>query len=207
MISQFSIPKIIGLTGGIGSGKSTVRRVFETLDVPTYDADSRAKWLMTNDLQLVSDIINLLGSDAYFPDGALNKKHISDQIFQNKQLLSQMNALVHPAVARDFARWTAEQTAVYVIKEAAILFESGSYKDCDAVVLVTAQDEIRIERVCARDGVSPEAVRARMANQLAESEKICRSQFVISNDGTLALLPQILEIHQKLQLLEPKSKK
>jgi len=199
--------KIIGLTGGIGSGKSTVRRVFETLGVPAYDADSRAKWLMVNDLKLVSELRDLLGAETFFPNGTLNKKFVAERIFNEKSLLAGVNALVHPAVARDFASWVAEQTADYLIKEAAILFESGSYKDADAVVLVTAPDDVRIARVCARDLVAPEAVRARMANQMSEDEKKRRSQFIISNDGTLALLPQILEIHQKLQLLEPKSKK
>ncbi len=196
---QTNIPFILGLTGGIGSGKSTVRRIFESFGIPCYDADTRAKWLMTNDLSLISDIKQLLGCEAYTLDGQLNKPFVAGKIFNNKTLLNEINSIVHPAVARDFAAFISEQHSDYVVKEAAILFESGSYKETDAVVLVTAPEHIRIARVCARDNVTYEDVKARIANQMSDDEKRKLAQYVIDNDGINAILPQVTAIHKQLK--------
>ncbi len=189
---------IIGLTGGIGSGKSTVRRVFASMGIPTYDADGEAKKIMISDEALIAGIKELLGNESYTNTGELNKGYISKQIFNNKNLLEKMNALVHPVVKAHFRRWANLQDAPYVIKEVAILYEAGFDKETDSVIAVSAPEDVRIARVCKRDNTNPEAVRARIRNQMSEAEKIKRSEYHIINDGKTAILPQILEIHQKI---------
>ncbi len=190
--------KKTGLTGSIGSGKSTVAHIFAALGVPVYDADSRAKLLMITSPALISQIKKLFGEDAYLSDGSLNRPFIAQQAFHNKQLLSQLNALVHPAVFDDFDHWCAQQAqagATYVIKEAALMFESDSYKQLDEVIVVTAPEPLRIQRTIARDGISEDAVLARMKNQLSEAEKKQRAQHEIINDEQQLLIPQVLKLH------------
>src|SRR6186713_3252159 len=166
--------KKVGITGCIGSGKSTVSRIFAHLDVPVYNADSRAKQLMVTSPSLMRGITELFGIEAYDQDGILNRSHISSQAFQDKNLLEELNALVHPAVFKDFDDWCAAQKTPYIVKEAALMFESDSYKALDWVMMVTAPEEMRIQRTIQRDGLSREQVLARMKNQMSEEEKLAR---------------------------------
>lgn len=171
---------IVGLTGGIGSGKTTVAKFFYELGVPIYIADLEAKKLMLINTELKEKIIGLLGDEAYL-DNELNRSYISNKVFNNKELLQELNSLVHPAVAKDFELWYKKQETAYVIKESAILFESGSYKNCDIIITVTAPLEERISRVVIRDNISKENVKARIKNQMSDDDKIAQSDFVINN--------------------------
>lgn len=193
--------KLIGITGGIGSGKSLVCRIFACLGVPVYDADSRAKNLMTTDGILMDEIRKEFGTLSYHPDGMLNRKHLSHLAFQDPVRLAKLDAMVHPRVALDFANWVAHHnTEPYVIKEAALLFEAGSYRGLNKVVVVTAPRELRVKRVKARDTQrTEEMIRDIMKNQMPEEEKITRSDYVIINDETRLVIPQVLELHQRLQ--------
>lgn len=187
----------VGITGNIGSGKSTLVRIFALLGVPVYDADSRAKAVMVEDQILVSQIKNLLGANAYNSQGGLNRQEISQQVFNNAQLLQQLNALVHPALFNDFDKWVLKQDAPYILKEAALLIESESYKNLDTLIVVLADEEIRLKRSMARDGVEQDAILARMRNQLPQEEKAKFAQFIIHNNDDL-LIPQVLKIHKQL---------
>ena len=187
----------IGVTGGIGSGKSTVCRIFSQLGVPVYSADDRAKQLMTEDEDLVERIEGLFGPDAYLANGILNREHISDRAFHDATLLGKLNALVHPAVFRDFDTWLEQQTAPYIIKEAALLFESGSFRDLDFIVTVSAPRELRITRCMQRDGNTRKQVLARMDKQWTEKQRNDAADFIIKNDEKSALIPQVMELHAK----------
>jgi dephospho-CoA kinase len=192
----------IGITGGIGSGKTTVCRIFETLDIPIYYADDRAKWLMSNDLYLIENIKLLFGNDAYLPDGALNRSHISSIVFKNSSKLSALNKLVHPAVALDGEKWFASlENTPYAIKEAALLIESGSHQQLDKLIVVTAPLEERIRRVMQRDNCSREEVEARISKQMPEAEKIPLADYVIENGGKKLLIPQVISVHERLKFL------
>lgn len=188
----------IGITGSIGSGKTTVARVFMHLGIPVYSADERAKQLMTEDPELVAGIRNLFGDEAYLKDGSLNRSYISSNAFHNKHLLTQLNALVHPAVIRDFDLWCGQQKSAYVLKEAALMFESESYKQLDEVITVTAPEQLRIKRTMQRDGMKEAEVRQRMQFQMSEEEKAKRSKHIIRNDEETLVIPQVLDIHQQL---------
>lgn len=190
--------KTIGITGGIGSGKTTCCRIFETLSIPVYYADTRAKKLMNSDKILKSQIKELLGKEAYHRNGRLNRGFIASQIFTNKSLLKQMNALVHPAVGRDVIGWAMQQTAPYVMYEAALLVENGSYKNFTKLLVVTCPEDERIRRVTSRDGTTIKDVKARMKNQLPESDKVAVADYVIVNDGNELLIPQIMDIHEQI---------
>jgi dephospho-CoA kinase len=187
----------VGLTGGIGSGKTTVAQIFEVLSVPVYYADIEARKLMNNDPELKKKIIASFGSDAY-KNGELNRKYIGSIVFQNTEKLNLLNSIVHPATILHSANWMNRQKTPYAIKEAALIFEAGIEKHLDNIIGVTAPEELRIQRVIDRDQVSSEKVRDRMRHQMDEKEKINRCDFVIVNDGKLALLPQVLLIHQTL---------
>ena len=188
---------MVGITGGIGAGKSIVSKVFQTLDIPKYDADSRAKVLMNSNPELVKSISLLFGQEAYKNDH-LNRQYIAAKAFENKGLLTQLNELVHPAVANDFNEWVDQQTAPYVLKEAALLFESGSFESLDQMITVTAPKDIRIKRVMARDGRTEYQVKSIIINQMSEGEKANRSDYVIENDDENMVIPQVLEIHSTL---------
>ena len=190
----------IGITGGIGSGKTTACRIFETLGIPVYYADDRAKALMAENEDLKKGIKNLFGEAAYLSDGSLNRKHIADIAFHNPLILNKLNTLVHPAVWLDGEQWHNAQTAPYTLKEAALLFESGGNVLLDKIITVVAPVETRIERVLLRGGgaLTRSDVEARIAKQLPDEEKIKQSDFVIWNDGTQALIPQILDIHKAI---------
>jgi dephospho-CoA kinase len=190
----------IGITGGIGSGKTTVCSIFETLGIPIYYADDRAKRLMTDDTTLVAAIQNLFGATAYHADGALNRPYIAQIVFNEPAKLQALNALVHPAVRRDAQNWHENQlNTPYTLQEAALLFENNSYKLFDKIIVVTAPQEVRLQRVLQRDKVDSKAVLARMAQQLPETDKINKADFVIYNDGKTLLVPQVMAIHQKLK--------
>jgi dephospho-CoA kinase len=189
----------IGITGNIGSGKTTVCKIFETLGIPVYYADIEAKRLMIENTHVVEKIKLLFGLKAYLEDGSLDRKYISEVVFNNPQVLSKLNYIVHPAVREDSERWAkAQKGAAYVLKEAALLVESESYKDLDKLIVVTAPIETRIQRVMKRDHVNKEAVLAREKNQMSEDKKIELADYKINNDGTEALIPQIHKIHQEL---------
>lgn len=188
----------IGLTGGIGSGKSTVARVFEDLGIPCYYADDRAKTLMNEDRILRDQLSEHFGPGLYKEDGQLDRQWLAARIFRDEEERSFVNSVVHPAVGRDFERWKLAQDAPYVLKEAAILFETGGYKQSDANILVTAPDRIRIERVIRRDGVTEEQVQARMDAQWSDERKSGLADFIILNDGNEALIPQVSSIHEAI---------
>ena len=189
--------KILGLTGGIGSGKTTVAKMFEALGVPVYNADQSAKMLMQSSQDLKDKIKQLLGEDAY-TENRLNKAFISEKIFNNKALLSQINALVHPEVARDFNSWLTLQTSVYVIKEVAILFETAAEDQFDYILTVTAPEAIRIQRIIERDQIALTKIKAVISNQLQDSEKTVKSDFVILNTDLNDTKNQVYHIHNKI---------
>lgn len=189
----------IGITGGIGSGKTTVCHIFETLGIPIYYADDRAKTLMIEDDNLIKGIKNLFGNAAYFEDGSLNRKYISGIAFSNPLILNELNALVHPAVHVDGERWHDAQTyAPYTLKEAALHFESGGFRFMDKMICVVAPKEVRIERVLLRGGLNRSEIEARMSKQLSDEEKIKQSDFVVHNDTQTGLIQQVLAIHKNL---------
>jgi len=189
----------IGITGGIGSGKSTVCKIFEVLGIPVYYADDRAKWLMHNQSELIAGIKTAFGEAAYHPDNTLNRPYLADLVFNDKEKLKVLNSLVHPAVFQDGVDWNeAHANAPYTLKEAAILFESGSYLTVDKIITVFTPKEVRIQRVLQRDDATREAIEARMDKQMSEEEKIERSDFVIYNDGEQSLIEQVLKVHREL---------
>ena len=194
--------KTIGITGGIGSGKTTCCRLFEKLGIPVYYADTRAKKLMLSSRPLKKQIKELLGDKAYHSNGRPNRPYIASKIFTDKKLLKQMNAVVHPAVGRDVIEWVQTQKAPYVLYEAALLVENGSYKNFNKLIVVTCPKEERIRRVMKRDGVNEEAVLARMKNQLSEKKKIAVADMLIDNSGEMELEEQIEKIHRAILSLE-----
>lgn len=192
--------KVIGLTGGIGSGKSTVAKVFESLNFPVFYADRFGRLVLDSDAEVKSAVIELLGAESYSGDKA-NRKIIAEKVFGNDTLLQSLNAIVHPAVGRAFMAWQKNLPSDnnYCIREAAILFESGTHQDCDKVICVIADDELRISRVIDRDGVGRAEVEARMAKQMPQAEKAERSDFVIENNGDRSIIQQVLAIHASLK--------
>ncbi|WP_236980190.1 dephospho-CoA kinase [Membranihabitans maritimus] len=190
--------KKIGITGGIGSGKSHCLQIFNNLGISTYIADIRATMLMVSSPDLIKDLINLLGKDIYQPNGKINKKRMSEAVFDNPYMRKKINNIVHPAVGQDYEEWHSFQSSKYTLKEAALLIESQSYKSLDFLIVVTAPQPIRIQRVMQRDTISEVEVRNRINSQMKEEEKLSYADYIIDNSGTIPLLPQILEIHSKL---------
>jgi dephospho-CoA kinase len=188
----------IGLTGGIGSGKTTVAKVLEVLGIPVYYADEAAKELMHTNELLKQQLILHFGSNSYFKDGQLNRKHISSIVFNDKEKLELLNSLVHPATIADAKEWFSKQQSPYVVKEAALLFESGTAEGLDYIIGVTAPAALRIKRVMDRDGVTAEEVKRRMVNQLDETLKMKLCDFVLHNNEQELLLPQVLALHNEL---------
>ena len=189
----------IGITGGMGAGKTLVASLFNTLTIPVYNADKRAKYLMNTDLILIDKIKDCLGEAAYNAAGKLDRAYVANLVFTNDSLLKKLNALVHPIVLEDGNRWHKKQKDVpYTLKEAALLYESGSYLYLDAVINVFAPEEIRIKRILARDKITLSQVKDRLQNQWPEERRKMLADFEVINDGTLLLVPQIMQIHQTL---------
>lgn len=187
----------IGLTGGIGSGKTTAAGIFETLDVPVYYADTAARRLMSESETLKKALRNEFGKDIWSDNGEPDRKLLADIVFSDVKKLQLLNSIIHPATIADAEEWIGKQTSAYVIKEAALLFESGSNKNLDLVIGVDAPLELRIERAVARDKTSREQVIARINKQMPEDQKLSLCDFVIVNDEQHLLIPQVLELHQK----------
>ena len=191
------LPHIVGLTGGIGSGKTTVANFFKELGVPIYIADDEAQKLMLESSLLKSELISLFGPKVY-ENGQLNKLLISESIFKDKTTLKAINNIVHPVVAIHFNKWLGLQESPYVIKEAAIFFENGSYKSLDAIITVVAPEECKIRRIMQRDIKSKKQIKAIMKNQWSDKKKIKMSDFVIENTNLKQTKLLVKEIHEKL---------
>ncbi|MBU2940610.1 dephospho-CoA kinase [Lacinutrix sp. C3R15] len=189
--------KIVGLTGGIGSGKTTVAKEFSKLGVPVYIADDEAKKLMNSSKSIQRELVALFGEEAY-KNQELNRPYLAKLIFNNEDLLQKMNAIVHPKVANHFKKWLKKQDAPYIIKEVAILFENGSYKQCDYIITVTAAIETRIERLLKRDETTVAKIEAIMNNQWQDEKKIKHSQFVIYNDILEDTITQVHKTHNSI---------
>lgn len=191
----------VGLTGSIGSGKSTVARVFATLGVPVYIADIEAKKIL-NQPEIVAEVVRLAGEEVRLPDGQIDRKVLAGKVFSDSEMLQALNNIIHPRVRTHFKEWVeAHSGHDYIMQEAAIIFESGSYKNFDKIVVVAAPLEERIERVMLRDGLKRKDVMARVDNQLPQDEKIKMADFVIVNSDRDLALMQALKIHQQLKSL------
>lgn len=189
----------VGITGGIGSGKSTVCRMFSVLRIPVFEADSVAKQLQNTDPEVRSSLIDLFGSAVYLPDQTLDRKYLSSIVFNDPSLLLQLNAIIHPAVRKAFDAWSASQQSPYVLLEAAILYESGFYKMMDKVIVVSTDQDQRIQRVMKRDGSTEEQVLQRIGNQWTDEQRNKLADFVIHNNDNELIIPQIVEIDKKLR--------
>jgi dephospho-CoA kinase len=193
----------IGLTGGIGSGKSIVARVFETLGIPVYYADDAAKRLMSTNENLKESIIKNFGEECY-KSGQLDRKQLASIVFNNKEKLKLLNSLIHPATIADANEWMKKQKSAYIMKEAALLFESGADKNLDYVIGVLSPADLRIKRVMQRDGLTEKEVMQRIDQQMDEKEKMKRCDFIITNDEKQLVLPQILELDKKFRVMTNK---
>ncbi|MFI5194577.1 MAG: dephospho-CoA kinase [Chitinophagales bacterium] len=187
----------IGLTGGIGSGKTTVAQIFEVLGIPVYNADEAAKKLMNENPELKKGIISRFGAGAY-PDGKLDRRYLAELVFSDPEKLSRLNEMVHPVTLHDADLWMRKQHSPYVVKEAAIIFEANLRSFYDYVIGVTAPESLRIERVMKRDRSTREKVLLRIRQQMDEAEKMRLCDFVIVNDEQQGILPQVLKIHEVL---------
>ncbi len=190
----------VGLTGGIGSGKTTVAKVFETLGLPVYYADDKTKYLMNSNPDLKASIIQHFGNDSY-KDGELDRKYLASIVFNNKEKLELLNSLTHPVTIRDAEEWMSQQTTPYIIKEAALLFESGAAEKLDYVIGVYAPQHIRVKRVMDRDNLPVEEVMKRISRQIDEEMKMKLCNFVITNNDQQLVIPQVLELDKKFREL------
>lgn len=192
--------KKVGITGGIGSGKSIVCQIFRLLGIPVYSADAHAKRLMQESPALRKALIKTFGENVYKTDGALDRQYLAGIVFHDAAKLDQLNQLVHPAVVEDYAQWVLQfPNAPYTLREAAILYESGTWKDLDAVLLVDAPEELRIKRVMTRDGRKEAEIRAIISRQWTSEKKKEYANYIIENDETHMVIPRVLEIHQLLK--------
>lgn len=189
----------IGITGGIGSGKSTVCKIFKLLGVPVFEADLEAKKLMSSNAAIRNGLIDLYGNDIYTANGNVDRKKLAGIIFKDDLQLQKVNALVHPQVRAEFLDWAQYQDSPYVVHEAAILFESGFYKMMDATILVSAPEEERINRVSKRDGSDREQIRSRIQKQWPDEEKRKLATFEITNDNKNLIIPEIIKIDKQLR--------
>ncbi len=186
----------IGLTGGIGSGKTTVALIFETLGIPVYNADDAAKRLMNTNEELKTSLLQHFGKESY-QEGELNRKYIASIVFNDKEKLELLNSLTHPVTMQDAVEWMNKQTTTYIIKEAALLFESGAAEQLDHIIGVYAPQHIRVKRVVERDKTTVEEVMKRISRQIDEEMKMKLCDFVITNNDQQLVIPQVLELHQK----------
>jgi len=189
----------VGITGGIGSGKSTVCKIFKVLGIPVFEADEQARQLMNSNSVIHDQLIELFGTSVYLQNQIIDRKYLAGIVFSNPSLLAQLNGIVHPKVGEAFAVWCENQQSPYILHEAAILFESGFYKLMDKTIAVVANENERIERVMKRDGASEELVNQRMRNQWSDIERIKLADFVISNNEDELIIPQIVELDKKLR--------
>ena len=190
----------VGLTGGIGSGKTTIAEVFKQMGVAVYSSDDRAKSIMVNDVALRLEITNTFGTESY-SNNQLNRAYIARKVFSNSVELAKLNAIVHPALKKDFVLWCSNQKGLYILKEAAILFESNAHVGLDKVILVSAAKEIKLTRILNRDSSTREEILLRMDKQWSDEKKRVLSDFEIVNDEDESVINQILEIHKSLSLL------
>lgn len=189
---------IVGLTGGIGSGKSTVAAMFSLLGIPVYSSDERAKALYYN-AAVKLKILDILGTKAYNAEGKLDRAYVSEKIFKDKELLSRVNAVIHPAVGEDFKSFVeAHSSAKVIIKETALLFEAGIRNQVEKVILVTSPLELRVRRLQERDNSTRQQILDRMNNQVSDEEKTAQSDFIVVNDEEQAVIPQVLDIYRRL---------
>lgn len=188
----------VGITGGIGAGKTIVTRLFALLGVPVYDSDARAKWVMHHNPKLRQELLAAYGPETFTASGDLDRAYLAKQVFNHPEKLAQLNSLVHPHVRSDFEQWAALHAAKpYVLKEAALMYESEAWKQMDQIITVTAPLELRLKRLLLRDTHRTEAdIKAIMAKQLSEEEKISRADHVIHNSDSQLLIPQVLALHQ-----------
>jgi dephospho-CoA kinase len=187
----------VGVTGGIGSGKSTVCHLFQCLEIPIFNADEAGRQLLAKDNDVIGQVQNLLGEDTYV-EGKPDRKKIAEIVFVSPEKLQQLNSIIHPAVRNKFLQWTLEQSSPYLIYEAAILFETGLYKQLDFTILITAPESLRINRVIQRDKIEESSVKNRMKNQWSDEDKKKLADFIIANDDTTPLLPRVMELHHML---------
>lgn len=195
------MPLKVGITGGIGSGKTTVANIFNTIGIPVFDADAAARKVMNEDEPLKQNIRSFFGNEAY-TNGILNRKYIADIVFNDAFKLEKLNAMVHPVTIAMAEKWMQQQTTPYVLKEAAIIFESGAASGLDYIIGVFAPQHLRIQRVMQRDKVSREEVLGRMSKQIDEFMKMKLCDFVITNDEQQLVIPQVLSVHEKLLSLK-----
>jgi dephospho-CoA kinase len=188
----------IGITGGIGSGKSTIAQVFRHLGAAVYISDARAKALYTEDPELKRAVQKRFGEDVY-RGNVLQRQRLAQRVFNDAQALADLNALVHPRVALDFQKWKAEQTTPYLVKEAAILIETGGHRDCDAVIVVTAPEDVRTARVMKRDGVTASDVQARMSRQWTDAQRLPYATHTLANDNSTLLVPLIESLDREFR--------
>lgn len=189
--------KKIGLTGGIGSGKTTVARFFNILGIPVFFADTISRKIVSSDPEVKHAIIQLLGEDAFI-NNEYNRPYVASRVFQDKQLLEKLNQIIHPATLKAFDDWVSQQNTPYIIKEAAILFESGSHKGLDKTITVNAPEEVRLHRVLRRDDTTPAQVKSRMMAQFSDEQRSNVADFIILNDDVQPIIPQVLEIHKTI---------
>lgn len=195
----------VGITGGIGSGKSTVAGVFAALGIPVYEADERAKRLIEENHEIVRSIKTLFGDAAYSPDGKYNKAYVAEKVFQDQSLLQKLNAIVHPAVGKDFEEWVSRQRAPYVLKEAAIMNRGAGHRNAgrrgaglDKIIVVNSPLPLRIERIKNRDGRSQEQIENIVRNQKSEEEFLALADYVVYNNEEEFIIDQVLKIHKEL---------
>lgn len=186
----------VGITGGIGSGKTTVCKIFEILNVPVFYADDVAKVLMITNSKLIREIKKNFGEDSYSPKGEINRKYIANQVFNNQKKLEKLNSLVHPQVFKEMDSWSDKQKSPYVLKEAALLFESKSYLQNDINILISSPIDLRFKRLIKRDNTTIEKIQERMDNQLSEKEKQKLANYMLNNNEEEFLISQVLKLHQ-----------
>ncbi|MBU1822631.1 MAG: dephospho-CoA kinase [Bacteroidetes bacterium] len=192
-----STPIQVGVTGGIGTGKSIVCRIFRCLDVPVYNADERARWLTTHDPEIKQELVELLGAEAYLADGTYNRPYVASRVFTDETLLNKLNQIVHPRVRRDTAQWHLRHgSAPYVIREAALMNRAGDHNNLDYVIVVTAPLDLRIARIKSRDSRSEAEIRAIVERQISDEARLELADFVVDNDTHSRLIPQVIRLHE-----------